>query len=610
MEEVTFDDRSIPERFFNMAEKRPGRTLFQNKEKGVWRDISWGEVKDAVWQIANGFLALGMEPGDGVSILSENRLEWIYADLGILSAAGVTVTIYPSNLPHEVEYIVNDSGSRFIVISGSDQYEKLSDRRETMTCLEKIITLDDIGKPADDVMSVSELRELGRKHASQNPEALKRRVEMIEPGSLATMVYTSGTTGPPKGAMISHANILFVYNSMDRVLDLNPESDKTLSILPYAHVYERIGGIFNAVFESITIAICEGLDKIAQNVAEARPTMILGAPRLYEKMYSAIQKNIESQPPMKRKIAAWAMSVGREASPYKLEEKPFPLPLKIKYALADRLVFSTFKERFGGRIRFFVSAAAPISKEIIEFFHALDILIIEGWGMTETSAPSTVNRPGEIKFGSVGRPLPGVELKIADDGEILVKGGNIFMGYLGKDGAANREDFDEEGWFHTGDIGRIDEDGYLYITDRKKDIIITAGGKNVAPQNIENTLKTDKYISEVLVYGDRRKFLTALVTLDEEAAVEWANEKGIDFTDFADLSQKPETYRLIESRLAEINKHFPKHETIKRFRILDRQFEQEKGEITPTMKLKRKKLYQKFDKIFDQMYEGLEDGSI
>lgn len=600
-------ERSIPEKFFTMAQEHPARTLFRNKEEGRWRDIAWSEVEDAVTEIANGFLSLGLAAGDRVSLLSENRLDWIYADLGLLAAGGVTVTIYPSNLPHEVEYIVSHSGSRFIVISGAGQYRKLANRKETMPGLEKIISLDALENAADDVMTLTRLREQGRAFQSQNPRALRERTAGIRRDDLCTMVYTSGTTGPPKGAMISHGNILAVHEAVDQILTLDKDSDITLSILPYAHVYERIGGIMNGIFAGITIAIGEGLDKIAANVVEIRPTLILGAPRLYEKMYAGIQKNIAAGSPAKQKIFGWAMSVGREVGPYKLAHQPLPLGLKLKHALADKLVFSAIKQKFGGRIRFFVSAAAPISKDIIEFFHALDILIIEGWGMTETSAPSTINKPDNVRFGSVGQVLPGTEVKIADDGEIMVRGENVFMGYYSKDGPI-RDEFEDKGWFHTGDIGRIDEDGFLYITDRKKDIIITAGGKNISPQNIENLLKTDLYISEALVFGDRKKFLSAIVTLDEEATASWAQKEGIAFKDFAELSQKPETKKMVEGRIAALNKNLPKHETIKKIVILDRQFQQELGEITPTMKLKRKVLNQKFGKVFEDMYAGLEDG--
>jgi long-chain acyl-CoA synthetase len=601
------DERSIPEQFFRLAKEHPARALFRVKEGGAWRDRSWDEVAAAAREIGHGLISLGLNAGDKVAILSDNRLDWIYTDLGILAAGGVTVTIYPSNLSHEIEYIVNHSGSRFLALSDQKQFDKVRDRKETMPGLETVISFDPLAAEVPDVLTLAALRQRGRAHLQEQPHALDERIAALEPQDLCTMVYTSGTTGPPKGAMISHGNFLFVHHAVNQVLQLDKDRDMPLSILPYAHVYERIGGLYNSILSGLTISICEGLDKIAANVAEVRPTMILGAPRLYEKMYAGIRKNIAAQPPLKRRLFEWAQNAGRQASPYKISGRPMPLGLKLKYAAADALVFKTIKQKFGGRIRFFVSAAAPISKEIIEFFDTLDILIIEGWGMTETSAPSTINVPGAIKFGSVGRALPGVELKIADDGEIMVRGPNLFMGYFDKEGVI-REGFEPDGWFHTGDIGRIDEDGYLYITDRKKDLIITAGGKNIAPQNLENLLKNDLYISEALVYGDRQKFLSAIVTLDEEATIDWARKEGIAFTVFADLSQKEEVKKLIESRIAVFNRNLPRHETIKKIRILDRQFLQELGEITPTMKLKRKALYQKFGPQFAEMYSGLEDG--
>ena len=598
---------SIPGRFFQLAGEDPGRRLFQVKENGRWTERTYERVATGTREIASGLIALGLEPGDKTAILSENRIEWIYADFGVLAAGAVTVTIYPSNIAHEIEYIVNHSGARFLFLSTAKQYDKIRDHRTTMPRLEKIISFEPVETDDHDVITLAALRQLGRARTAEKPDELMERVRAIEPANLCTMVYTSGTTGPPKGAMISHGNVLFVRDAVESVFDFDVDHDVFLSILPYAHVYERIGGIFNAILSRVPVAICEGLDKVAANVGEIRPTLILGAPRLYEKMYSSIRKNAESQPPLKRKLFEWAINVGRRASPLKLEGKPLPLFLSLQSTIADALVFSKIKQKFGGRIRFFVSAAAPISKEIILFFHALGILIIEGWGMTETSAPSTINRPGQIRFGSVGKVLPGVEVKIDDDGEILVRGPNLFMGYFSPEGV-NREGFEPEGWFHTGDIGRLDADGYLYITDRKKDLIITAGGKNIAPQNIENLLKTDLYISEALVFGDRQKFLTAVLTLDEEAVTGWARKEGIAFADFAELSRREEVKKLIEARVSVLNKQLPKHETIKKIHILDRQFSQDLGEITPTMKLKRKALYQKFDKVFEQMYAGLEDG--
>jgi len=568
-----------------------------------------------VREIANGLVALGLEIGDRVCILSENRLEWIYGDFGIISAGGATSAIYPSNLADEVEYIVNHSEAKFIFVSNWAQLRKLDDRVERMPGLKKVIMLDQIENLPEDAITLAQLRNLGKEYAQSHPEELEKRIQSLTPDHLLTLIYTSGTTGPPKGAMLTHGNIIWTYYALEDMMEelLSTEgvdySDLELSYLPYAHAYERIGGIYFGIFRGIKIAIAEGIDKLANNIIETKPTILLGAPRVYEKIYSRLLKNIEQAPKLRRKLFYWALNIGKRVTPYKLKKEPIPFSLNLVHHLADFLVFKRVKERFGGRIKFMVSAAAPIAPEILEFFNAMNIMVLEGWGMTETSAPSTITRPGKIKIGTVGHPLRGVEIKIAEDGEILVKGGNVFKGYF-KDESQTRDAFTEDGWLKTGDIGEIDEQGFLKITDRKKDLIITAGGKNISPQNIENLMKTDMFISEFLAYGDRKKFLVGLVTLEEEAIKDWAQQNGIKFKDFSELSQQPEVYKLIEQRIGELNKRLPSYCTIKRFKILPNQFTQESGEITPTMKLKRKVVYEKYKELLEEMYQGLEDGEI
>ena len=595
------EDRSIAQKFFDRVQEHPDRLLFQNKEQGAWRNYSWAEAGTIIREIGNGLLALGVEKGERVAILSENRLEWVLVDFAILAAGGVSVGIYPSVLAEEAGYILDNSGARVIFVSNAGQLQKLADRA-AIIALEKIP-----GAPAE-ALTLDELRARGREHATGQPEALGRRTAAIGRDDLALLVYTSGTTGPPKGVMLSHGNILWVYEALCQVLDIT-DRDQALSYLPYAHVYERIGGTYFSIFRGLPIAIAESIDKLTQNILEIRPTILLGAPRVYEKIHAGLMRNVEAMPGWQQSLFHWAMQAGEAASPYKLRGEPMPILLRLRNALASALIFRKIKARFGGRIRFMVSAAAPIAPELIRFFHALDILILEGYGLTESSAPSHVNRPGEIKFGTVGRPLSGVEQRIAEDGEILLRGGNIFQGYFGRE-ADTREALDAEGWFHTGDIGEIDPDGYLRITDRKKDLIVTAGGKNIAPQNIENLMKTDRFISEFLCYGDQKKFLVGLVTLEEEAVKQWAQKEGISFRDFAELSQKPEVRRMIEGRIAELNKSLPSYSSIKRITILPKQFSQEAGEVTPTLKLKRKVLNRKFRDQLEAMYAGVEDGAI
>jgi long-chain acyl-CoA synthetase len=605
-------ERSIPQKFFDNAHAHPDLVLFHNKEQGEWRAINWGEAGRIISEIANGLIALGLQIADRVCILSENRLEWLYADLGIISAGGATAAIYPSNLSDEVEYIVNHSDARWIFVSNLSQLRKLESREQRMKNLQKVIMLDRLENYPEDAIGLEQLQELGRNFAQGHPEELRRRIDSLTPDHLLTLIYTSGTTGPPKGVMLTHGNIIWVYHALEEVLgDLLSQdgSDLHLSYLPYAHAMERICGIYFGIFRGIQIAIAEGMDKLTGNIAEMKPTFLLGAPRVYEKIYSGLLKRLDSESSFKRKLFWWAIGKGKEASIYRFNQKPMPWLLKPKFFLANLLVFRKVKERFGGRIKFMVSGAAPIAREILEFFSGLDLMVLESWGMTETSAPATITRPGKLKLGTVGLPLKGVELKLAEDGEILVRGGNVFKGYF-KEPEQTREGFESDGFFHSGDIGEMDPDGILKITDRKKDLIITAGGKNIAPQNIENLMKTDKYISEFLAYGDAKKFLVGLVTLDEEAIVAWAKERGIPFQDFAELSRYPEVFKLIQSRIAELNRRLPNYSAIKHFRILPHQFTQEAGELTPTLKLKRKVVNRKYQELLESMYQGLADGEI
>lgn len=584
------------------VERSAEQTCLINKEGGSWREISWREVGEETRSFANGLVSLGIQKGDGVALLSENRKEWLYADFGILAAGGVTVTIYPTLLSPEIAYIINNSGSRFVVVSTRDQLAKVLSERANLPTLEKIIVFEEIppdGDPA--VVRFSEVQRLGREDREKNSGELERRIEATGPEDLATLVYTSGTTGPPKGAMITHGNVIFVAKAIEKIIPVGAE-DQTLSFLPYCHVYERVGGIYASVYKGIRIALAESLDRIADNMRDTRPTLVLGVPRVYEKAYAAVLTSIEESGPVRRAIFQWARGVGSRSGPYLLKDRPLPWLLQLQFAAAERLVFRKLRERFGGKLRFFVTAAAPISQEIIEFFHSLGILILEGYGLTETSAPATVNRPGRVKFGTVGPPLPDVEVKLDIDGEILIRGKNVFKGYY-KDPELTTEVFTEDGWFRSGDIGEIDAEGFLRITDRKKDIIITAGGKNVAPQNIENLLKTAKWISEAMVFGDRKKYLVALITLDEDAVRAFAVSEGMGSSEIEEMAKHPQVRKVLEEEMSKLNRELPSFSTIKRFQVLPRQFTLEAGEVTPTMKLKRRVISEKYRALIDSMYE-------
>lgn len=614
---------------FNWRVAQSGsRTCFRSKIDGAWRSATWNDWTTASREIAAGLAALGVEAGDHAAILANTRAEWMHADVGILMAGGVTVPIYQSNLPHECEYILNDSGCRVAFVENPLQIEKLVAERAKLGELRKVIYFDDRATlekpdakgrlqlglddvlPSDDgdlrgwIMSLSELREAGRAWLREHPGALEARWEQIGGDTLVTIVYTSGTTGPPKGVMLTHEALVWTCNAVRDVLPFTTD-DEQLLFLPLAHIFAKILE-WATVQKGARIAFAESIAQLVPNLAEVRPSFMAAVPRVFEKVYVKIRGNRDASPPTKQKIFDWALSVGRKVSSLQQRGLPIPLALELKRRFAHKLVFSKIHAVLGGRIQFMVSGGAPLSREIAEFFHATGLLILEGYGLTETTAASCVNRPERYRFGTVGPAVPGLDVKIAEDGEILLRAPSVFKGYYKQpEASAAVLEADGEGghWFHTGDIGVVDE-GFLRITDRKKDIIVTAGGKNVAPQNLENGLKTTPYISQVMVHGDKRPFLTALVTLNEENVRAWAEQQGLAFTDLADLSRKPEVRALIQSAVDALNAGEPSYATIKKFAILPQDFSQETGELTPTLKVKRKFATEKYKDILDGFYRG------
>jgi len=596
--------QSLPHLFFQRVEKYGDRVSLREKKLGIWKNISWKEYGDRVRFVGLGLVSLGLKRGDMVSIMSGTRKEWLFADLGIQSAGGITVPIYETNSSNQVQYILEDAGVRYIVVEDEEQLDKVLEVRENLPFLEKIIVIDWKGlrnfrDPM--VMSFDELVRRGERLAEKEPSLIPERVRQIHPQDLATLVYTSGTTGPPKGAMLSHANVLWMAEKAFESLEMQ-EGDNILSYLPLSHVAERIISLFVGIYGGLIVNFVESKETFSENLREVRPHFFFAVPRIWEKFYSQIVIKVGEAPWLKRMAYRLAMRVGMKVLSHQHRRHRVPFYLLFPHFLADWFVFRKLREALGlDRARITDSGGAPIAPEVLRYFHALGIKMKESYGLTESCGLISIHREKDIKIGNVGKPLPGIEVKIAEDGEILAKGPNIFMGYFKKP-EATRETL-REGWLYTGDVGELDSEGYLKITDRKKDIIITAGGKNVAPQYIENLLKFSPYIHDAVVIGDGRKYLTALIIIDEDNVTEYAQEHRIPFTTYANLSQNPEIYKLISKEVEKVNDKLAQVETIKKFRILDKNLDQEEGELTPTMKVRRKFVSERFRRVIEEMYE-------
>ena len=592
------DASSIPQVFFDRAAQRGGKTAHMVKRDGAWREISWQELRDIVRHVARGLLTLDLQAGDRVAILSDSRAEWVQCDLGIMAAAGITVPIYASSTPDQAAYILQNSGATAMFIDTSAQLDKILAVRDQVPTLKHIVMIVD-NPPGDDesILTLADLIQRGRDDADQEA-VLEARLQGLTPEHEATYVYTSGTTGPPKGVVQTHGNHLFMMESGSAVADIG-EGDVNLLFLPLAHSFARFES-FLGFYQGWTTAFAESIEALSQNMREVRPMLVLSVPRVYEKVYASVQAGAAGSA-VKQAIFNWCVGVGRQASRLQQQGQPLPLGLRLKQGLAHRLVFHKLHDALGGRLRYFVSGGAPLAREIAEFFHAAGLLILEGYGLTETCPALTANRHDNYKFGTVGLALPGVELRLDDDGEIQARGPNIARGYYQRPEATS-EVFLDDGWFATGDIGEIDADGFLRITDRKKDLLVTAGGKNVAPQNIENLLKGDPLISQAMVYGDRRPFLTAVLTLDMEAATSYARELGISGETAAELADNPQVRTLLEGRVERVNQRLAPYETIKKFVIAREDFTEASNELTPTLKVKRQVVTQKYQEELDALY--------
>ncbi|NOY52353.1 MAG: long-chain fatty acid--CoA ligase [Deltaproteobacteria bacterium] len=585
--------------FIECARHYGPRTALMYKADGAYREITFRQFEEQVRNFALALWDLGVRRGDRVAILSENRPEWAVSDLAILSEGAITIPVYQTNSPKEVGYILNDAEAKVVIVSTKEQLEKIDSIRSDLPSLERIIMMDPVDEK--DVDFFDALLKSGRERSGAEPGLFGEHLRRTVSSDVATIIYTSGTTGEPKGVMLTHENILFNVQASESVVPVT-EEDRCLSFLPLSHVFERTVGQFFMIFHGIAIAYAESIDTVAENMMEVRPTIVVSVPRLYEKMYARVMEKVNAAPSPRRKIFSWGIETGRKLTPYRLQGKKGPLGLRLQYGLADRLVFHKIRERIGGKLRYFICGGAPLSREIAEFFYAAGVTILEGYGLTETSPVITANRHDMIRFGTIGPALPGVEVAIMDDGEILTRSPSVMKGYF-KNETATKEVIDPDGWFHTGDVGQIDEDGFVRITDRKKDMIVTSGGKNVAPQYLENLLTSDKYISQVMVYGDKRKYLTALVIPDFGALSEVLKGEGLTFADDAELSVAPRARSFLFSRIREKLRDLARFEQIKKIALLDHELTREAGELTPTLKIRRKEVTRKYFDLLDALYE-------
>lgn len=592
--------QSIYELFHDITSKNPDNVAYRYKSAGAWKGVTWRELAGTCKKISKSLMVLGVKKGDRVNILSQTRLEWVQCDFGIVSCGAVAVGIYPTNLTPDCAYIINHCDAEVIFVENQDQLNKIQQARKDTPKLRQIIIFDGGGSEDGSVLSFADFLRQGESLPDAEYEA---RARSVQPDDLASLVYTSGTTGVPKGVMITNENLLFVSDSAAQCLYLDPAFE-TLLFLPLAHVFARLV-IYFCLNKGITIAFAESIEKVAENLKEVRPHFICSVPRIFEKIYTKITAGVQDASGIKEKLFNWALGVGYQVSRRQQSRQPIPGGLKFKHNLANKLVLHKIQEAFGGRLVWAVSGSAPLNKSIAEFFHACGVLILEGIGMTENSSFTNVNRYDHNKFGTVGPVGPGLEMKLAPDGEVLYRGKGNMKGYF-KNPEATAETIDKEGWLYTGDIGEIDADGFLKITDRKKELIITSGGKNIAPQRLERILRTSRFISQAMAYGDRKKYVTALVTLNREQVEPWAKEHGIAFNGFDELSNHPQIKALIEAEVQTKNAELASFESVKKVTILPQDFSIAAGELTPTLKLKRKVVTDKYRQLIEQMYENNE----
>ncbi|MBI5475803.1 MAG: long-chain fatty acid--CoA ligase [Ignavibacteriales bacterium] len=576
------------------------RPMLMHKIEGKYVNISFKDVSEAVEIFALGLAAIGIKRGDHVAIISENRPEWVIADMAIMKLGAVNISIYPTLTPKQVEFILNDAEVKVAIASNQLQLNKIIKIFNDVPTLKRAVVLSDkVITQEKRVMNYSLVMEMGKEFGNLYPGYVKQEENKIKPEDLMTLIYTSGTTGNPKGVMLTHHNLVSNMKAAASVIHFGSE-DIILSFLPLSHSYERLAGYYTAMSCGSTIAYAESIDTLRDNLLEVKPTVVTTVPRLFERLYNRIMKQMSEESKLKQKIFNWAINIGKTYR-YAKKNNVSVGSLSLQHRIADKLVFKKIRERTGGRIKFFASGGAALAPELGEFFDAIGITVIEGYGMTESSPVISVNLLENYKFGTVGPPLPGVQVKIADDGEILAKGPNVMVGYW-KNPEATREAIDDEGWLHTGDIGHLDSDGYLKITDRKKHLFVSSGGKNIAPQHIEGLFLQSSYVEQVVLIGDGRMYLTALVVPSFDMLRDYAKKHHLKLTSNEDLANHPDIYKMFEGEIAKFQKDLANYEKVRKFTILSEPLTIENDELTPTMKVKRRVVEAKFRDLIEKMY--------
>ncbi len=593
---------NIAEMFLSTAQKCASKELFVYKKNNNWISLNGQDIQITVEDISFGLRSLGIEQRANVAIVSNNSPKWAMCDYGIICSAMATVTIYPTLIENQIKFILKNSDSKLVFVENQDQFNKVKNIFSECDSLEYIVLMDDSCEAENqEILNLSTLLDKGKAFSQNSEVSFSDMVSSVKKEDILTLIYTSGTTGIPKGVVLTHENLLSNVEATLQVAEFD-SNEKFLSFLPLSHVLERMGGHYTAFSVGATIYYAESIEKVADNLSEVNPTIVVSVPRLFEKIHTKFIEGLKTAPKIRRKIFFWALDIGSKCSNLKLNNKNLGLFLKLKYKIADKLIYKKVKNRLGGNIKFFVSGGAPLSKEIAEFFSAVDITILEGYGLTETSPVLTVNSPTELRFGTVGKPLFNVQVKIAEDGEILAKGPNVMSGYY-KDDQATAEVFDEDGWFKTGDIGIFDDDGFLKITDRKKSLIVTSGGKNIAPAPIEGKLTNSSYIEQALVIGDKKNFISALIVPNFESLSNHLKNTNNNLSDPEAMVEHEDVLALFQKEVDIAMQDFSNYEKVKKFILLPNLFSIEKGEMTPKMSIVRKVVEKNYANMIDKMYE-------